>query len=376
MMSRPDTSPAAPDSRTDLETTRFESSAWYPESNGRTGAGEGRAPVNGVPRLAEPKVSILIPCFNAVLWIKQAIQSALDQTWANTEVVVVDDGSTDGSLEVIRSFGDTIRVETGPNRGGNVARNRLLELSDGEWVQYLDADDYLLPDKIERQLTQFDRAEVDVAYAPMILQYWKDNQKLWQERPSIPEPHDLWVHLVRGLLPRTGGPLWRRAAIVDVGNWRPDQPSFQEYELYLRMLIAKKRFHFCPTAGSVYRLWSATTVCRKDPYRSLILRLSIIDAVEQHLASVNELTPDRQDAIAHGRLECARGLYQIDRPASQQVAQLARQQHPKYWLDPSGCFPRAYRLVYHSLGFTAAESIAQVTRKLRAKHGTWPDLGH
>ena len=308
-MSRPDTSPAAPDSRTDLETTRFESSAWYPESNGRTGAGEGRAPVNGVPRLAEPKVSILIPCFNAVLWIKQAIQSALDQTWANTEVVVVDDGSTDGSLEVIRSFGDTIRVETGPNRGGNVARNRLLELSDGEWVQYLDADDYLLPDKIERQLTQFDRAEVDVAYAPMILQYWKDNQKLWQERPSIPEPHDLWVHLVRGLLPRTGGPLWRRAAIVDVGNWRPDQPSFQEYELYLRMLIAKKRFHFCPTAGSVYRLWSATTVCRKDPYRSLILRLSIIDAVEQHLASVNELTPDRQDAIAHGRLECARGLY-------------------------------------------------------------------
>jgi glycosyltransferase involved in cell wall biosynthesis len=327
------------------------------------------------PRLAEPKVSILIPCYNAARWIQQAIQSALDQTWPNKEVVVVDDGSTDGSLPIIRSFGDAIRVETGPNRGGNVARNRLLELSDGEWVQYLDADDYLLPDKIERQMAQFDRAQVDVAYAPMILQYWKDNQKLWQERPSIPEPHDLWVHLVRGLLPRTGGPLWRRAAIVDVGNWRPDQPSCQEYELYLRMLIANKRFQFCPTAGAVYRLWSSTTVCRKDPYRTLVLRLRIIDAVEEHLQAKGELTEERRDAIAHGRIESARGLYQIDRQASRRVAELARSKHPKYRLDASGCFPRAYRLVYHSLGFHAAESIAQVTRRLRTRGGPYPYFG-
>ena len=95
----------------------------------------------------QPLVSILIPCYNAERWVGQAIESALAQTWPNKEVIVVDDGSTDGSLEVIKSFGDRIKWETGPNRGGNVARNRLLELSHGEWIQYLDADDYLLPAK-------------------------------------------------------------------------------------------------------------------------------------------------------------------------------------------------------------------------------------
>ena len=85
-----------------------------------------------------PFVSILIPCFNAERWIAQAIESALAQTWPHKEVIVVDDGSTDGSLEVIRRFDGRVRWESGPNRGGNVARNRLLELSNGEWLQYLE----------------------------------------------------------------------------------------------------------------------------------------------------------------------------------------------------------------------------------------------
>jgi glycosyltransferase involved in cell wall biosynthesis len=70
-------------------------------------------------------VSILIPCFNAERWIGQAIESALTQTYKLTEIIVVDDGSTDGSLEVLRSFDQHIRWETSPNRGANAARNRL-----------------------------------------------------------------------------------------------------------------------------------------------------------------------------------------------------------------------------------------------------------
>ncbi|HEX4350906.1 MAG TPA: glycosyltransferase, partial [Verrucomicrobiae bacterium] len=78
-----------------------------------------------------PLVSIIIPCYNAERWVKQSIQSALDQNYSPVEIIVIDDGSTDQSLEVIKSFGDKITWETGPNLGANHARNRGLDLAKG-----------------------------------------------------------------------------------------------------------------------------------------------------------------------------------------------------------------------------------------------------
>src|SRR6516164_5613032 len=100
----------------------------------------------------QPFVSILIPCFNAERWIAEAIESALAQSWPDKEVIVVDDGSTDRSLDIIRGFGSYIRWETGSNCGSNPTRNRLLTIAEGDWLQYLDADDYLLPEKVARQI--------------------------------------------------------------------------------------------------------------------------------------------------------------------------------------------------------------------------------
>src|SRR6185436_8211693 len=140
-----------------------------------------------------PLVSILIPCYNAERWIRQCIESALGQTYPNKEVIVVDDGSKDASLEVIKKFGDRIRWETGPNRGGNAARNRLLELARGEWRQYLDADDYLLPDKIAEQM-EFLAANsgADIVFSPVVLEHCSEIGTR-REVSAIPEPHDPWI---------------------------------------------------------------------------------------------------------------------------------------------------------------------------------------
>ena len=97
-------------------------------------------------------VSIIIPCYNAEKWLTEAIDSCLNQTYSNIEVIVVDDGSTDGSLDIIKSYGNKIIWETGKNKGGNHARNRGFVLSKGAYIQFLDADDYILPEKIARQV--------------------------------------------------------------------------------------------------------------------------------------------------------------------------------------------------------------------------------
>src|SRR6266700_4344460 len=98
-------------------------------------------------------VSILIPAYNAEPWIGDTIRSALAQTWPRKEIVVVDDGSTDQTLRVARQFASqTVSIVTQENRGASAARNRALELCQGDYIQWLDADDLLSPDKVAKQM--------------------------------------------------------------------------------------------------------------------------------------------------------------------------------------------------------------------------------
>jgi glycosyltransferase involved in cell wall biosynthesis len=100
-----------------------------------------------------PLVSILIPAFNAQEWIAETIQSAFRQTWPRKEIIVLDDGSADETLVVARRFeSDEVRVISQPNQGAAAARNQALALSRGEYIQWLDADDLLSPDKVAHQM--------------------------------------------------------------------------------------------------------------------------------------------------------------------------------------------------------------------------------
>src|SRR5436309_11836996 len=112
----------------------------------------------------KPLVSILIPCYNAEPWITQCIESALQQSYPHKEVIVIDDGSTDRSAQAIERFGNAVAFHRLAHCGGNAVRNELTRRARGEWLQYLDADDFLLPDKVTAQLRDVnsERNPVDV----------------------------------------------------------------------------------------------------------------------------------------------------------------------------------------------------------------------
>lgn len=98
-------------------------------------------------------VSILIPAYNSSRWLRDSVGSALAQTWPNKEIIIVDDGSKDDTLSVARSFeAANVKVVTQPNTGAPGARNHALRLAQGDFIQWLDADDVLHPEKIARQL--------------------------------------------------------------------------------------------------------------------------------------------------------------------------------------------------------------------------------
>jgi len=99
-------------------------------------------------------VSIIIPLYNAEKHIGSAIQSCINQTWKNKEIIVIDDGSTDQSYEIAKTYqSEIVQVFNQKNQGASAARNKGFSLSRGEYIQFLDADDFLSPNKIESQLS-------------------------------------------------------------------------------------------------------------------------------------------------------------------------------------------------------------------------------
>src|SRR5258708_8154242 len=126
-----------------------------------------------------PLVSILIPAFNAEDWISDTIKSALDQTWPVKEIIVVDDGSRDQTPAIAQSFAsEGVLVVSQPNQGAAAARNKAFSLCNGDYIQWLDADDLLAPDKVAKQVEALDscpgkRTVLSAAWASFAFRYYK-----------------------------------------------------------------------------------------------------------------------------------------------------------------------------------------------------------
>jgi glycosyltransferase involved in cell wall biosynthesis len=312
-----------------------------------------------------PLVSILIPCHNAENWIAEAIESGIAQTWPAKEIIVLDDGSTDRSLDIIRGFGERIRSEAAKHRGGNATRNRLLELARGEWIQYLDADDYLRPTKIERQIEYaLTHPHYDVICSPTAWEHL-ENGRLVCADEHIPEPRDPWLLLALWRLPQTGGALWRRSTLEKVGAWRVEQTCCQEHELYCRLLEESYKFGFCDHCLAVYRdLDHDGRVTRRSRNEIDLQRLAICDRIEKWLREHGELTMSRRQAVNNARHEVSRMLWLRDRDLASSVLRKIQASDPTFRPSSGPASPQLYRLVYSVFGFHWTQIISAVKRLL------------
>jgi glycosyltransferase involved in cell wall biosynthesis len=308
-----------------------------------------------------PKVSILIPCYNAEQWIGQAIQSALDQTWPDKEVIVVDDGSIDGSREVIQSFEGRVKFEFAPNRGGNPTRNRLLELASGDWVQYLDADDYLLPNKINHQIQSVDE-QVDVVYGPIIIQ----NESAQAISHTLSQPdaiQDLAEQWIRWHVCQTGGVLWRRESLLKIGGWNESFSCCQDNEVCLRAIKKGLKFRYSEYQDTVYRIWSEDTVCRKDPRRVISIKSQLIQEMLDILRKNQQIKKAHISAAGEAIFEMSRTLAKSSINEASQYAQTWRNKGIFRASGPAA--PLSFQVMMKLLGYTNAERIAKLTRKQR-----------
>ena len=110
------------------------------------------------------KISVIIPCYNSAPWVGGAVESVLAQTWPPHEIIVVDDGSSDDPATALRLFGDKVRLVRRENGGLSAARNKGVRESTGEWFLFLDADDRLFPDALEKLSAKAESSGADVVY--------------------------------------------------------------------------------------------------------------------------------------------------------------------------------------------------------------------
>jgi glycosyltransferase involved in cell wall biosynthesis len=208
-----------------------------------------------------PLVSILIPAYNASSYIAEALDSAITQSWQNTEIVVVDDGSTDSTLVVARSYESMgIKViSQNENRGQTAALNRCLVEAKGDFIQYLDADDILEPQKIEAQVLRLLKEPPGtLAIAPWARFYQNDISTAkfvpnddWQD---FENPIDWLVACWtgHGTMPPTSW-LYPREVVDSVGLWHEDLTLNNDMEYFTRIVLASQKLAFCPEARWYYR---------------------------------------------------------------------------------------------------------------------------
>ena len=207
----------------------------------------------------KPLVSILIPAFNAENWIAEAIESALQQTWTRKEIIVVDDGSRDRTADVVRRIGSKhVKVIETDNQGLSAAVNNAYRVCQGDFIQELDADDILAPDKIEKQLAALREGDSKriLLSGPWAHFYHRTGQarfvrnSLWQDLTPVE-----WLLRKMGENLHMQNATWlvSRELAEAAGPWDTRLQYDQDGEYYCRVLLAATATRFVPEARIFYR---------------------------------------------------------------------------------------------------------------------------
>jgi glycosyltransferase involved in cell wall biosynthesis len=213
-------------------------------------------------------VSILIPSYNAEKWIRETIESALFQTWGHKEIIIVDDGSTDSTLQIVKQYeSNLVKVISQENRGANAARNRALVFAQGDYLQWLDADDLLAPDKIEKQMVERDRIG-----NPRILLTSSWGKFYYRYQNAKFSPDNLWRDLdpIEWLVTRFRDGVWMNPAAWLVsrkltelaGPWDQRLVRDQDGEYICRVVSQSENVKFVPEARSYYRQGNLKSLSR------------------------------------------------------------------------------------------------------------------
>ena len=322
--------------------------------------------------MSSPLVSVLVTAYNAEPWIADTLASVGAQSYPNLELVVVDDGSTDRTLEIASSFEHPrCTVISQENRGACAARNRALDNASGDLIQYLDADDLLAPQKVSLQVERLlQEPEGTVASGPWMRFYDASPP------PERPEPNHDW----RDYTPASDWLLdsWAQngmfasfawltpASVIEAaGPWNESIKRNQDGEFFARVLLKAHRIAFCDDAWGFYRSGITGSVSAR---RGVNIAQSLFDTTElcvQHLGALGD-TPTVRTAQAACWEQFMFEAYLLDRTLAREAEARAQA------LGGAGRQPdggRLFRILRDTIGWKAAVRFQSMWYRVRYDQG-------
>jgi glycosyltransferase involved in cell wall biosynthesis len=203
-----------------------------------------------------PLISVVIPVFNGEKTIKETIDSVLKQTFTDFELIVINDGSQDLTVEVVEKIQDSrIQVYSYQNAGLAASRNRGIDRSTGEYIAFIDADDMWTPDKLEAQFNAL-KSHPEAAVAYSWTDYIDEYSQFLGKGGHITVNGNIYPHLLlTDLLENGSNPLIRKQAFIEVGNFDESLRAAEDWDMLLRLAI---RYHFIAVSSPqvLYRISS------------------------------------------------------------------------------------------------------------------------
>jgi glycosyltransferase involved in cell wall biosynthesis len=309
-----------------------------------------------------PNISIIIPCYNAERFLAETLESVLSQTFTDYEIILIDDGSTDNTAEVIKSFGIKVKAEFGLNRGASAARNRGTELAQGKYIQYLDADDLLKPDALEKKVNALELSGAEVAYS--------DWQRLEEKENGQFVPGDIITRKIEDVHPNPqialftdfwappAALLYHRRIVNAIGSWNESLPIIQDARFLLDAALVGGKFVYVPGVGANYRVHNIS-FSRRNPVAFVKDCFHNACQVEAFWQAHGGLTPEHRTALAKVYDYTARTLFAAEWETFQENLQRLYQVDPGFRLS----WPKVAGIASTLLGKQGATLLLKLLRK-------------
>jgi glycosyltransferase involved in cell wall biosynthesis len=312
-----------------------------------------------------PLVSVVIPCYNAERFLAETLESVFCQTWQNFEIIAIDDGSNDGTADVIRSFSSRVISEFTSNRGASAARNLGTELARGKFIQYLDADDLLRPDALEKRVNALVNSNADVAYSDWQRLEEIENGKFHPGNAIARRIEDIHADPQIALFTDFWSPpaalLYHCRIVEAIGSWNKSLPIIQDARFLLDAALMDGKFVYVPGVQADYRVHKSNSLSRRNRTKFVLDCFNNACQIENVWKANGGITPERCIALEKTYGHTARFLFENDRPKFYEVLTRIHNLNPNYL--PSA--PKGLRYLSKLFGYEQAEAIALAYRRVK-----------